>query len=171
VLACFWNRWRGALRWPVSWEAPALGALVFAAWAAAGSWPGQDPATPRIAAALAGLSAGGRLCWIAFRVAGSVLTVPLAEELAFRGYLARWLIDSDFEKVPFGRFTAFSLVVSSLAFGLLHQRWILGTFAGLLFAAATIRRGRLSDAVVAHATANALLSAFVLLTGNWGLWT
>jgi hypothetical protein len=32
------------------------------------------------------------------------------------------------------------------------------------------RRGDLGDAVLAHATTNALLAAYVLATGNWALW-
>jgi hypothetical protein len=30
--------------------------------------------------------------------------------------------------------------------------------------------GRLSDAVVAHGTTNALLAAWVLVTGDWSSW-
>jgi hypothetical protein len=57
-----------------------------------------------------------------------------------------------------------------LAFGLLHEQcWPAGTIAGLLFAVALRQRGRLADAVLAHATANASLVAFALLTGHWGL--
>jgi membrane protease YdiL (CAAX protease family) len=54
---------------------------------------------------------------------------------------------------------------------LLHGRWLAGTVAGLLFAAALYRRGRLMDAVVAHATANALITAYVLTTGQWSIWS
>ena len=102
---------------------------------------------------------------------GAIITVPVAEELFFRGYLQRKLIASDFEAVPFGRFTWMSFIVSSLAFGLLHQSWIAGVIAGSLFALAVYRRGRLADAITAHATANALLSVYVLATGAWSLWT
>jgi hypothetical protein len=40
----------------------------------------------------------------------------------------------------------------------------------MLYALALSRRGRLSDAVLAHATTNALLAAYVLTTGAWSLW-
>jgi len=33
-----------------------------------------------------------------------------------------------------------------------------------------LRRGRIGDAVVAHATTNALIAATVLIAGKWGLW-
>jgi CAAX prenyl protease-like protein len=109
--------------------------------------------------------------WLAFRVIGSVVTVPLAEELAFRGYLTRRLIASDFESVPLGRYTWTSCLVSSILFGAVHGRWFAGTIAGLVFAHALSRRGELTDAVLAHATTNALLAAYVLTTETWSLWT
>jgi membrane protease YdiL (CAAX protease family) len=45
-----------------------------------------------------------------------------------------------------------------------------GTLAGLIYAVAFLRRGRIGDAVMAHATTNALLAVYVLLGGKWDLW-
>ena len=109
--------------------------------------------------------------WLAVRIAGSVITVPLAEELAFRGYLTRRLQALDFEQVPAGKFTWISFVASSLLFGLLHGRWLAGTVAGMAYALAYYRRGRLADAVMAHAITNALIAAYVLATQSWSLWS
>ena len=100
-----------------------------------------------------------------------MVTVPIAEELAFRGFLIRRLISPDFESIAFRTFTSISLVASSLAFGLLHGRlWLAGALAGLIYAFALLRRGRMGDAVVAHATTNALLAAWVLCFNQWHLW-
>ena len=60
--------------------------------------------------------------------------------------------------------------MSSLAFGLLHDRWIVGTLAGMAYAFAFYRRGRLGDAIAAHMTTNALIAIFVLVFGYWWLW-
>jgi CAAX prenyl protease-like protein len=110
--------------------------------------------------------------WLVFRVIGSVIAVPFAEELAFRGYLMRRLISADWNDIPTTRFTWISLLVSSALFGALHPgRWLAGTLAGVLFAIALYRRGNVLDAVVAHAMANALIAAYVLSTGSWGLWS
>ncbi len=49
------------------------------------------------------------------------------------------------------------------------SRWIAGTLAGLLYGAVYLRRGRIGDAVVAHAITNGLLAASVLVTGQWNL--
>jgi CAAX prenyl protease-like protein len=99
------------------------------------------------------------------------VTVPLAEELAFRGYLTRRLIAPDFECVPLGRFTWASFLVSSALFGALHGRWLAGTLAGMLYALALYRRRNLADPVLAHALTNALLAVHVLATGAWSLWS
>jgi CAAX prenyl protease-like protein len=102
-------------------------------------------------------------------VVGSVVTVPIAEELAFRGYLLRRLISADFDELA-PRFTWLSFLLSSFLFGVLHGRWLAGTAAGMLYAWAMYRRGRLADAVIAHATTNALIAADVLILGNWNYW-
>jgi membrane protease YdiL (CAAX protease family) len=62
-------------------------------------------------------------------------------------------------------------VISSAAFGLLHERWFAATLCGGLYALAAWRTGRLRDAVVAHAVTNALIAAVVLASGRWGLWS
>jgi exosortase E/protease (VPEID-CTERM system) len=159
------GRWDGS----VSWLAVGLGVVVFGAWlllAPRDMLAGSGPPTEWTAAGPA-----WAMLWLVFRVAGSVLTVPLAEELAFRGYLTRRLVSNDFQALPLGRMTLVSVVASSVLFGLLHGRcWPAGIVAGFLFALALRHRGRLADSVIAHATANALLCAYVLSTGNWSLW-
>jgi CAAX prenyl protease-like protein len=109
--------------------------------------------------------------WIAFRVAAAVITVPIAEELAFRGYLLRRLIRRDFDEVPFSQITVLSIILSSAVFGLMHgQHWIAGIIAGLAYALALKWRGRIGDAVAAHAISNLMLAAWVLARGDWARW-
>jgi len=152
----------------VSWEAVGLGALAFVLWVA------LEPLAPARSAGhsdpTAGLARGWAWAWLAARVAGSVLVVPLAEELAFRAYLTRRLIAPQYWSVPIGAFSWPSFVVSSGLFGLLHGRWLAGTLAGLVYALALYRRRDLCDAVVAHATTNALVAVLVLVTGDWSFW-
>jgi CAAX prenyl protease-like protein len=120
---------------------------------------------------LASLAPPARLTWIMFRVAAAVITVPLAEELAFRGYLTRRLMSRDFTAIPFVSLSLLAVSLSSLTFGIMHgQRWLVGMVAGMTFAAVLRRRGRMGDAVVAHAVSNLLLAAWVLARGDWGLW-
>lgn len=135
-------------------------------------WIGMDrgaavPINPELAASPAAFRAGWLLC----RAAGAILTVPIAEELAFRGYLLRRLEGGDFEAVSWRAFTLAPVLASSLAFGAMHGgRWIEGTIVGALYAWAMTRSGRLGDAVAAHATTNALLAAWVVVGGRWQYW-
>jgi membrane protease YdiL (CAAX protease family) len=47
---------------------------------------------------------------------------------------------------------------------------LLGIFAGLAFALVLRWKGRMGDAVVAHAVSNLLLAAWVLGLGDWAQW-
>ena len=122
---------------------------------------GRDGA---IADALARMPRAWAWVWLAARAIGSVIIVPVAEELAFRGYLTRRLIAADFQAVPEGRFTWPSFLLSSLLFGLLHQRWLAGTVAGMAYALAYYRRGKLIDAIWAHAMTNLSITISVFAT-------
>jgi CAAX prenyl protease-like protein len=111
------------------------------------------------------------MVWIAVRVFGSIAVVPLAEELAFRGFLLRWFDSENFESIRWQAVSWMAILFSSAAFGLLHgERWLAGTIAGALYAMAYMRRGSIGDAVAAHATTNALIAAAVLFAGYWQLW-
>jgi exosortase E/protease (VPEID-CTERM system) len=142
----------------------AVGVLVFVIW----MW--LEPRTDAPSSAPVALRTPGGAFWLACRVIGSVLLVPVAEELAFRGYLMKRLIARDFEKVPVGRFTWFSFVVSSFLFGLLHSRWFAGTLAGMAYASVVYRTKRVGDAILAHAVTNGLIAAWVVANDTWSLW-
>jgi exosortase E/protease (VPEID-CTERM system) len=169
VLLYFRRQYTGLFRsW--SWQAVAIGGVVFFLWMA------LEPAAPEqtrtaLPDALADSPVGWAVVWLVFRVVGSVVTAPLAEELAFRGYLPRRLQAADFETVPLGRFTWASFLISSVLFGLLHGRWLAGTLAGMFYAVALYRRGNLAEPLLAHAVTNALIAAYVLATGTWSLWS
>ena len=178
VIAVAWALWRLRGQFPtlpasgvVSPGAIGIGACTFALWMALEH--GGGAADPDEVAALdpALLGEPWGTLWLLFRVAGYTITVPIAEELAFRGFLTRRCIDEDIERVPVGAFTWLSFAVSSVAFGLLHwPSWIAGTIAGVAFALALYQRRRLADAIAAHATTNALLSVWVIGTGTWNGW-
>lgn len=148
------------------WEAAAAGALVFVIWIA-----GDRQAASPMPLALADASAAMRAFWIATRIAGAVITVPLAEELAFRGYLMRRLMAENFDAVALNRTSLSALAVSSLIFGATHgARWPAGIAAGIVFGWLARRKGRLGDAIAAHAMANALLACYVLGKSQWQYW-
>ncbi|HET7543728.1 MAG TPA: exosortase E/protease, VPEID-CTERM system [Polyangiaceae bacterium] len=152
-----------------SWVPVALGALVFAVWLPLSRY-GANAAPSQLPRELSAAGPAASIAWLVFRVLGAVLTVPLSEELAFRGFLQRRLISADFETVDQGKFSWPSFLLGSAAFGTLHQNWLGGLVAGAVYALATYRRGQLSDAILAHATSNALIAVAVLGFDQWHLW-
>lgn len=137
-----------------------LGLVVGVAWLVLAT--NHGPVRPNTA-----LDAG--VLWKALRLAGTVIVVPLCEELAFRGFLQRRLVSRDFDLVSPGTFTPASLLLASLAFGLVHEQPVAGTLAGIAFGIAQIRGQSVTDAVVAHAVANATLAAAAVVTGDFAL--
>jgi exosortase E/protease (VPEID-CTERM system) len=159
-----------AVDWSFGWFGPAMGLLAFALWL------GMDAILntrthDAMPTALSATTPAIRTTWIVFRVLAAVITVPIAEELAFRGFLLRRFLSPDVDSLPPQSFTWLGLAITSLAFGLLHGNlWFAGILAGLLYAWALLRSGKLGEAIVAHATTNALLAAYVLLFQKWHLW-
>jgi exosortase E/protease (VPEID-CTERM system) len=163
-----YGRRLAAIDWRWSWRAPAVGLLVFLVWIAAAHFLAPEASMPTRLAAYSPLLKGS---WIASRLAVSVLVVPIAEELAYRGYLMRRLVNADFESVPYVSVRWVPISVTAVAFGLVHGiMWLPGIVAGMAFGILTVRRGLLGEAVVAHATTNALVAAAVLGWGQWQLW-
>lgn len=156
------------LPWSWSWPAVAIGAAVGVIWLAleplAGAPSQPQPVWEHVSRPVA-------VFWLSARVLGSVVTVPLAEELAFRGYLLHKLSGPGSAPASPGRVPWTAAVISSVLFGALHGRWVAGTMAGMAYALAQQRRGALSDAVLAHAVTNAGIALAVLLTGSWSLWS
>lgn len=107
---------------------------------------------------------------IGFRLAGAVIVVPLMEELFWRSFLIRYLIDSDFEKIPIGRFTWSSFLISTVLFGLEHNLFMAGMMAGIAYNILLYRTKSLAQCIFAHAVTNLLLGIYVLTTGKWQFW-
>jgi exosortase E/protease (VPEID-CTERM system) len=157
--------------WRFGWLGPAAGVAIFAFWVASVRWFGTGTAGGEMAAGLARLSGGQRAAWIAARIVGGVVAIPFAEELAFRGFLARRLMSVDVESVNLRSLSVLAVLGSSLAFALMHGRmWLAGMLAGVVFCVVAKLRGRLGEAVAAHATANLMIAIWVLARGDYSLW-
>jgi exosortase E/protease (VPEID-CTERM system) len=156
------------LDWRFSWRAVWAGALIFIAWGLAAKLLTPQHGMPD---ALAQMSAPARLAWIACRIGAAAMTVPIAEELAFRGYLMRRLTRPDFNTLSFRAVRWPALMLSAAAFGLTHGAlWFPGMIAGLIFGLLAIKTGKIGEAVAAHAVTNTLLAAYVLSFDQWQLW-
>jgi exosortase E/protease (VPEID-CTERM system) len=163
-----YRRRLGSLDWRFGWWGIAAGIAAFAVWLAASRFL----VTPHgIPSALAAMTPGARDLWIAARAATAVVAAPLAEELAYRGYLLRRLVAEDFEAVGFDSVGWTPLLVTAAAFGVLHGTlWFPGVLAGIIYGWVLIRTGRMGEAVAAHVTANVLLGVCVIAAGQWQLW-
>jgi CAAX prenyl protease-like protein len=117
-----------------------------------------------------GLAPGMRWAFVSVRMLGLVAIVPLIEELFWRSFMMRWLIDPDFWKVPIGRVTPMAGGVSSALFALVHPEWLPALLTGLLWAGLLWRTKSLGACAASHATANLALGIYVILTGDWKFW-
>jgi exosortase E/protease (VPEID-CTERM system) len=107
--------------------------------------------------------------WLACRALGAIILVPITEELAFRGYLQRVLIDSDFWRVAPGQFTWLSFIATTVLFGAMHQRWLEAALAAAVYGLLLYRTNRFSDAIAAHMATNAVIVAWALIARDWSL--
>ncbi len=111
-----------------------------------------------------------QLAFVLVRLSELVIVVPLAEELFWRGFLARYLIADDFEKVPQGTFTHFSFAVVTLAFVAVHPEILAALVWGVSINLLYRRTANLWACIVMHSVTNGLLGAYILATGAWHLW-
>ena len=109
--------------------------------------------------------------FIVLRVAASVALVPVLEELFWRGWLMRWLIDKDFLKVPLGTYARAAFWIVAVLFASEHgPYWEVGLAAGIFYNWWMVHTRNLADCMLAHAVTNGLLSVYVLTTGQWQYW-
>lgn len=116
------------------------------------------------------LGEAGKWLFIVERFFGLVVLVPVFEELFWRSFLIRWLIDQDFWKVPIGKVTMTAAVLSSVFFALAHPEWLPALLTGLLWAALLWRTKSVSACVISHVAANLALGVYVIATESWKFW-
>jgi len=163
ALGYSWPRLRG-LDWRFTWRGALAGLFAFAMWILVAT--GLPRGAPPVLVML-GRSSNG--AGVIGHILGSVMVIPLVEELAFRGYLMRRLRAADFESVSPSSVGASALLVSSAVFGVCQaSSWLAGVCAGAVFGLVYMRTGRLGEAVAAHVTANALIAA-AALAGSYSL--
>jgi exosortase E/protease (VPEID-CTERM system) len=149
----------------VGWEAIAAGTLVAVLW---GALLGTDEAyNQAFAADLRSVPPLWTTLWLVVRFVGACVTVPIAEELAFRGYVLCRLARTKVALVGRLPLSISAVLLSSLAFGALHGAWLAGTMAGLVYALVRLRSASITDAIAAHALTNALLFLYASTSGNW----
>ena len=160
VLAMGWTVLR-ALPWRIDTLSAASGVICGVLWVATA--PAAAAPDAMLADRLAGLSAPILAIWVIARVTGTALVVPIVEELFFRGYILK--------KLDLGGMTwrIIALAVSTAAFAFLHDRYIAAALAGILFGLVYLRRGNITDAIISHALANAVIAGWALTQGDFSV--
>ena len=108
---------------------------------------------------------------LVLRAVRASLLVPILEELFWRGWLMRWLIRPDFEKVALGAYSVRAFWIVALLFAIEHgPYWDVGLITGLIYNWWMVRTKSLGSLILAHGLTNACLSAYVVLAGRWEYW-
>ncbi|MGA8026390.1 MAG: CAAX prenyl protease-related protein [Bryobacteraceae bacterium] len=117
-------------------------------------------------------SAALRSPWVlGWRTARAVVIVPVIEELFWRAWLMRWLINPNFRKVPLGAYSPFAFWVTAVLFASEHgPYWDVGLATGVIYNLWMIRSKSIADCILMHAVTNAILSAYVIAAGQWQYW-
>jgi CAAX prenyl protease-like protein len=155
-----------------------IGLLIFGIWIAADLiWPSYRShwlfQNPLVGATTSPQSEWARTntTFLIFRVLGTTLLVPIIEELFWRGWLMRYLINQDFLKVALGTYAGLSFWLTALLFASEHgPYWEVGLLAGILFGWWMLRTKNLTDCMLAHAVTNGCLALYVLIGGQWQYW-
>ncbi len=101
----------------------------------------------------------------------AAIIVPIVEELFWRAWLMRWIIDQDFAKIPLGAYAPKAFWIVAFLFAAEHgPYWDVGLAAGILYNWWMVRTKSLGDLILAHGITNACLSAYVVAAGKWEYW-
>ena len=111
---------------------------------------------------------------LVFRFVRMVLVVAIIEEVFWRGFLMRWLVnpDGNIWRTPFGTHHVRALVGTVGAVVLVHQPadYAAAFIWGLLLYGIAVRTKSLAACILAHAVANLVLGIYVMQTGRYGFW-
>jgi len=159
------------------WATLAIGALVFVVWIAPDVlfkgyrhfWLFENAVMGKASTSFSST----QLSWpvLALRMIRAVVIVPIVEELFWRAWLMRWIIDVDFQKIPLGKYTAQSFWIVAALFASEHgPYWDVGLAAGIIYNWWMVRARSLGDLILAHAVTNFILGGYVIAFGKWEYW-
>jgi CAAX prenyl protease-like protein len=139
-------------------------------------WGGRLPLIPgaKVVADPRDQLGAGSLFWTTWglRMIVACTAVPVAEELFWRAFLLRALIDwHDFERVPLGTFTWVSFLGTSVISTLQHpDNWGVSILSWMVFNAVFYWTRSILCLVLLHGFTNLVLYLIVLRVGDWSFW-
>jgi len=169
LLIYFWSFYKHEITVSLDLSCVSAGILVFIIWVGMeGIYPkiGQDSVFNPFVIDKENLS----YVIIGFKLFGTIIVVPIVEELFWRSFALRFLINKDFKKVALGTFSWFSFIFGSIAFGLEHHRWLPGIIAGFIYSILLYQKKNLFAPIVAHSVTNLLIGVYVIVHNQWFYW-
>lgn len=105
--------------------------------------------------------------FLAFRMTGLVLFVPVIEELFIRDFLLRYVTNPDWEELPAWQFSTNAAVVSTGLFVAGHPEWLPALLCGLIWLWLLRLSQNLRTLVISHSVANLCLGVYSIATADW----
>lgn len=180
VAALLWALWPyyTRIRWRYGWLGLLFGVIGILQWVPMQLWlqhhfeffrpdvsnvfnPKAHFATP-----------AGLWSFVAVRLIGAVLVVPVMEELFWRDFLWRQIIaPNDFKLAGVGEWDWKAFLAVSALFAVVHGNWWLTSIVWAMLAGALLVMTRsLGACIIMHATTNLLLAVYVLKWEDWSFW-
>ncbi len=156
----------------------AVGWVVVHKWFAGFGWYpytqvlGRDPTPDEFYIPHQQLGTGlGYWSFLLVRIGGAATVVPLVEELFWRGFVLRFLINPHrFEEVPLGRFTWVSFLACSLLSAAEHPMWEVGIGCWVVYNLLFYWKKSLLCLMVTHGITNLALYIYVVVYQDWVFW-
>jgi CAAX prenyl protease-like protein len=119
-----------------------------------------------------GLTALSWASQVVLRLAVATITVPIVEEIFWRGFLLRAFINWDrFERVPLGTFAWRAFIGTALLSCLQHpDNWGVSILCWLAWNGLMYWKKSLLCLMITHGVTNLVLYLYVIRTGDWQFW-
>ncbi len=109
--------------------------------------------------------------FLVVRIGGAATVVPIVEELFWRGFLLRFLIDRyDFDKIPLATFTWSSFLLCSVLSAAEHPQWEVGIACWIVYNLLFYWKKSLMCLMVTHGITNLALYVYVVIYRDWVFW-
>jgi uncharacterized protein len=130
------------------------------------------PGTPEVKDPRIGLSAFSWWSQAVLRITVATITVPIVEEIFWRGFLLRAFINWDrFEKVPLGAFAWRAFIGTALLSCLQHpDNWGVSILCWLAWNGLMYWKKSLLCLMITHGITNLVLYIYVIRVGDWQFW-
>ncbi|HEX4125882.1 MAG TPA: CAAX prenyl protease-related protein [Tepidisphaeraceae bacterium] len=165
------------IAWNFWWLGILLGMVGIYQWVGMQNWLGRHiawfaPASDAFNPFATIHSPAIRDAFIAVRMIGAVLVVPVMEERFWRDWLWRTILaPNDFKLASIGEFGWAPMLIVPIAFCSVHGNWWPTAIVwGILIELLLVWTRSLGACMVMHATTNLLLGLYVLQYHAWAFW-